>query len=94
MHAGQNDDVGLGLDGPARERQRVADDIGDAMEDLRRLVVMRQDHRVALLLQAVDGVHIGRVERPFDFGDHGPDALVDRRGRGRDVGCVAGGLCE
>jgi hypothetical protein len=39
------------LGGLARELQRVADDVGDAVEDLRRLVVVREDDGVALLLQ-------------------------------------------
>ena len=51
MDAGEHDDIGLDLGRLAGERQAVADDVGDAVEDLRRLVIMRQDHRVARLLQ-------------------------------------------
>ena len=38
----------------ARERQAVADDVRDAMEDFRRHVVVREDHRVASLLQRAE----------------------------------------
>ena len=44
------DDIGLGTRGLARERQAVADDVGDRVENVRRLIVVRQDDRVALLL--------------------------------------------
>ena len=39
------------LGGLARELQRVADEVGDAIVDFRRLVVMRQDDGVALVLE-------------------------------------------
>jgi hypothetical protein len=52
-----------------RELQRVADIIGDAVVDFRRLVVVRQDDGVALLLQLVDRLHVGRKDRPFDGGN-------------------------
>ena len=51
MHAGQHDHIGIHAHRLARQRQAVAHDIGDAMENFRRLVIMRQDHRVALALQ-------------------------------------------
>jgi hypothetical protein len=35
----------------AGERQTVADRVSDAVEDLRRLVVVRQDDRIALALE-------------------------------------------
>ena len=35
-----------------RKLQRVAADVGDAMEDFRRLVIVRQDDRVARLASA------------------------------------------
>ena len=53
VHAALHDDVGLHLGGFDRELQRVAADIGDAMEDLRRLVIMRQDDRVALCFSSL-----------------------------------------
>ena len=51
MHAGQHDDVRFGRHRLAGERQAVADDIGDAVEDLRRLIIVRQDDGVSLPLQ-------------------------------------------
>jgi hypothetical protein len=55
MDAALDDDLGVDLGRLLGELQRVADDIGDAVKDFRRLVVVRQDNGVALLLHAVDG---------------------------------------
>ena len=51
MHAGQHDHVGVGARRLAGQRQAVADNVADRVEDVRGLVVVRQDDRVALLLQ-------------------------------------------
>ena len=48
MHAALHDDVGVDLARLARELERIADEIGDAIVDFRRLVVVRQDDGVAL----------------------------------------------
>ena len=69
VDAGQDDDVGIGLDGQLRQRQRVAREVGDAVEDLRRLVVVGQDDGVVLLLQLVDRSDVRGVEVPLDLGD-------------------------
>ena len=73
MHAGEHDDVGVDLGGFARQQQAVADDVGDAVEDFRRLVVVRQDDGVAASLEFEDGVDVlgeggpfGRRNDPFD----------------------------
>ena len=63
----------------------VADDIGDAVEDVRRLVVVGEDDGAALLLQPVDGVHIGRIDRPFEGRDELLDPLVEMRGLAGDL---------
>ena len=47
VHAALDDDLGIGLGCLARKLQRVADDIGDAMEDLGRHVVVREHDGVA-----------------------------------------------
>jgi hypothetical protein len=86
VHAALHDDVGLHLGGFDRELQRVANDVGDAVEDLRRLVIMRQDDRVAGLLQLVDRFDIGRHERPLDRRDHAFDPFVKMRGGAFDFG--------
>ena len=79
VDAALDDDVGVGLRRLLGELQRVADDVGDAMEDLRRLVVVRQDHRVAGLLEVVDRLDVGRHHRPFDRRDDVLDLRVEVR---------------
>ena len=86
MHAALDDDVGIDLGRLARELERIADEIGDAVVDFRRLVVVRQDDGVALLLERVDRLDVGREERPFDRGDDGPDAVVEVSGLALDLG--------
>ena len=69
MDAGQHDHVGIGARRLARQCQAVADDIGDRVEDVRGLIVVRQDDRVALALE------------PEDRGDIvGQDAAIRRAG--------------
>ena len=46
------------------------------MEDFRRLIIMREDHSIALLFDLVDRLHIGREEGPFDRRDHVLHALI------------------
>jgi hypothetical protein len=71
---------------------RCADDVGHAVENLRRLVVVREDHRVALALERVDRVDVGREERPFRRRKYilgavvdGPGPLGDRRCKGKGL---------
>ena len=77
--------VGIDLGRLARELERVADEIGDAVVDFRRLVVVRQDDGVALLLERVDRLDVGREERPFDRRDDGLDPLIEMRGLALDL---------
>ncbi len=88
MDAALNDDVGIDLGGFLGELQGIADDVGDAVKNLRCLVVVREDNRIALLLQPVDCCHIGRVDRPFDARDMMGDTLVEMLGLRRDLGRV------
>ena len=62
----QDDDIGVALGRLARERQAVADHVGHTMEDLRRLVVVREDHRVALALELDDRLDVRREDRPLE----------------------------
>ena len=88
MHAGQQDHLGIHFYRFARQGQAVADDVRDAVENFRRLVVVRQDHRVALVLEVQDGVDVVGEDRPLDGGDGTTvlDALVERGGA-----CQGGG---
>jgi hypothetical protein len=45
------------------------------MENLGRLVIVREDDRVLFFLQLVDRRNVGRVNRPFDIGNDLFDAL-------------------
>ena len=65
MHAALHDHIGLNFGGLNRKLQAVADEIRDAVIDIRRHVVMREDHRVALFLEHVDRSDIGRVDGPI-----------------------------
>ena len=54
MHTALHDCAGLHFGGLDRELQRVADDVSDAVEDLRRLIVMREDNGISLSLELGD----------------------------------------
>src|SRR5258708_47503 len=56
------------------------------MENLRRLVIMRQDHRATGLLQFIDRLGGGRRERRLDRRDHILDPLIKMGGRAFDLG--------
>ena len=87
MHAALHDDVGFLLRGQARQLQGIADNIRHAMENFWRLIIMRQDHRIALLFDFVDRLHIRRKEGPFDRGDHILHTLIKMSGGALDFGC-------
>ncbi len=53
VDAAEHDHVALDLLGDLREGERVADEVGQVL-DLRLLVVVREDHRVALFLEPAD----------------------------------------
>jgi len=76
MHAALNDHVGIRFRGLPGELQRVANDVGDAVVDLRRHVVMRQDHGVADRLEVVDRFDVRGELRPLDSRNHARDALI------------------
>jgi hypothetical protein len=62
-----HDSVGLGFRSLARQLKRVAHEIGDAMKDFRRHVVMREDHRVLAAFDLVDSAHIGSMNAPLEL---------------------------
>ena len=86
VDAGQDDHVGVGLRALLGERQRVAGDVGDAVEDLRRLVVVGEDDGVALPLQLADRVDVRGVDRPLHVRDDLANPLANGGGGVRDVG--------
>ena len=92
MHAGEHDDVGVDPGGLAREQQAVADDVGDAVEDLRGLVVVRQDDGVAASLQRENGVDVLGKGRPFGRRDDPLDPFIERRNAGESFGGEIGHL--
>ena len=75
MDAGEHDHRGIRPHRLARQRQAVADDVGDAMEDLRRLIVVREDDGVALALQGENCVDVRGEDRPFGQRDDAFHAL-------------------
>ena len=85
MHAGQNDDIGLDVHRLARKGEAVADDVGDAVKNFGRLIIMREHDRVAAALQRHDGVNVGSVERPLDGGNGVADPRIEIPGVGLRV---------
>ena len=81
VDAGEDDHVGVGLRRHARQGEGVAGQVGDAVEDLRGLVVVAQDDGVLLRLEPVDRLDVRSVDGPLELGNDAPDPLVDL-GRG------------
>ena len=77
MHARHHDHPRVPLGCLARQHQAVAHDIGDAMEDFRRLVVVGQDDRVALALEAQDRLNVVLEGGPLDRRDDAAHALIE-----------------
>ncbi len=97
VHAAHHDDVGVDAACFARELQRIADDVGHAVEDLRRLVVVREDHGVAFAFEAIDRIDVRCEEIPLGGGDDARHAVVegvrafrDRGGEGQKIDHGAG----
>ncbi|MEY9781881.1 hypothetical protein ABIA23_003283 [Sinorhizobium fredii] len=84
VHAALNDDLGVDLGSVAGELQRIADDVGNTVKNVRRLVVVRQDDGVALFLQPVDRMHVGCIGRPLECRNEVLDLLVEMLGLAGD----------
>ncbi len=80
MHATHHDHSGIDPGRLPREDERIADDVGDAVEDLGGLVVVRQDDRVAFPLETQDGVDVRREDGPLDGWENRLDAVVEMCG--------------
>ena len=85
MDAAQDNDLGVSLGCLTGEGQRVASEIRDPVEDLRRLVVVSQNDGVALTFELVNRRYIWSVNGPFDLRDDPPDALKYGRGCPSDL---------
>ncbi len=77
MHAGQDDDLGVDRHRLPCQRQTVADDVSNAVEDLWRHVVMREDDSVPFALQPENSIDILSEDRPFHRRDQRFDAVVE-----------------
>ncbi len=84
MDAALDDDVCLDQRRLTGELERVAADVGNAVIDFRRLVVVRQNDSVALFFQAIDPVDVRRMHRPFDRGNVVLHLFVEMRRRPGD----------
>ena len=84
MHAGLDDDRRVRLSRFARELERVTAKVADAVENLGRHVIVREDDRVLGALHLIDGADQRRVGRPLDGGDDVLHALVERGSFGGD----------
>ena len=76
MDARLDDHLRVGFRGLARKLERIAHEVGHAMEDLGRHVIVGEDHRIAAFLQRVDRVHIWLMHSPFHCGDDMRDLPV------------------
>ena len=85
VDAAQDNDLGVSPGCLTGEGQRVASEISDPVEDLRRLVVVSQDDGVALTFELVNCCYVWSVNGPFDLRDDPPDALKYGRGCPSDL---------
>ncbi len=76
MHAALDDHLVRHLGRLDGELKRVAGEVRDAVEDLGRHVVVRQDHRVALGLELLDRTDVRGKARPIDLGDDPADPRI------------------
>ena len=72
MDAGKHDQIGIGIGGPTRELQRIADHVRNILY-LGLLIVMSQQDRVFLLLEPLNfGRQVERrIDVPADVAFHG-----------------------
>ena len=79
VNACQYDNVGIGIHCTLRQGERITRYIGDAVENLRCLVVVCEDNGILFLLQLIDRRNVRGMHRPFDLRYDGTDALIERR---------------
>ncbi len=97
MDAGEHDHVGVGARRLARKRQAVADDVGHGVEDVRGLVVVREDDRVPLTLQLENRRDVLGKDRPLELRHMLFDPMVElgeRQVRASPRGIGGGGRLQ
>ena len=67
------------------ERERIADDIGDAAIDLRGLIMMREHHGIAFAFEFFDARDVGRGKLPLGRRHGTCHARIEMRRRRCDV---------
>src|SRR5262245_53431498 len=80
MHPSEHDYTGFGFCRLTRQRQTVADDVGNAVKDFWCLIVVREDDGITVPLEVEDGGDITGKTRPFDRRDDAPHALIELGG--------------
>ena len=92
MHPGEDDHVGVGARRLAGQRETVADDVADGVEDVGGLVVVRQDDRVLLALQLQDRGDVLGHDRPLEARHMALDPGIELGQRKRRRGAGGGGI--
>ena len=77
VDAGEHDHIRIGACRLAGQCQAVTDDIGDGMENVGGLVVVREDDRIALLFELENRCDVIGQQGPFERRNM-PFELVDR----------------
>ncbi len=85
MDAAEDDRRFLDLHRRLSEAEGVALKIGDAIKDLGHLVVVGEDDRADLLLEAQDLVDQRGLEPPFGLGHQVAEPLIKGSGRSGDL---------
>ena len=80
MDSGENDDLSLRFAGKPCELEGVAPQVGHAVKDVGRHVVVGQHDRVAFHLELVDLVDDRLEKGGFDVGYHPVQTEMHRRG--------------
>ena len=86
MHTGLNDNLGIALGGLTGQSEAVADIVANAVENLGRHIVMRQDHSILLGLQPIDRRDQRGLQPPFQRRDPCLDLFPQRARLRLDLG--------
>ena len=78
MHAAQDNHVGVRFGGLLGKGKGVTGEVGNTMENFGCLVIVGQDHGMALGFEGFDGRHVRRVHGPLRFENDCLQAFVAR----------------